>query len=78
MPPELRTCKWHLCKRGPDGARATFTPERPSHEFCSAECRVKRSDWKRIRGATLVDPLLEGDMTRIIQIRDQLREEVDT
>lgn len=74
--PELRICKWHRCKKGKRRSRAPFIPERSTQEFCSAECRLARLEWKRQRGAVIVDPLIDGDRKKIEEIRKNLKREV--
>ncbi|AGH16010.1 hypothetical protein DVVG_00024 [Dunaliella viridis virus SI2] len=76
MPDLPRPCKWHACQRGQDGGRATFTPTRPSHEFCSTECRAARAAWRQRRGSVLVDMLIDGRWADLRRQRDQLEEEI--
>jgi len=72
---EPRTCRWHLCQKGPDATRARFTPKRADQEFCSTECRTARATWRQNRGSTLVDPLIEGRWADLRRARAELKKE---
>lgn len=63
-----KTCKWHECG-------AEFSPDHPRQEFCSAAHRQARARWLRVRGARLVDPLLDGDMKSLMRMKRELEDE---
>lgn len=67
--PESKTCKWHQCG-------ATFTPARKDQEFCSRDCAKARMNWKRMRGAVVVDLLLEFNLVKLSEHRQQLKKEI--
>lgn len=73
--PDRVQCQWHLCAKGEAGKPATFTPARRNQHFCSAQCRVERAAWRQRRGSILVDPLIEGDWTKLRELRDEIIKE---
>lgn len=74
-PPSDRTCLWHGCTKGLDGARALFTPERTTQKFCGKECQNARAAWRARRGSTVIDPLLNDDWPTVKEIQSQLLKE---
>lgn len=65
-----KTCKWHRCG-------ATFTPTSLRQEFCSSKCRTDRAVWRQNRGSMLVDPLINGQWTKLKELRAVLQKEID-
>jgi len=62
-------CRWHKC-------RNKFKPRHHMQTFCSDDCQQQRAAWKRIRGAALVDPLLNDDPTALERHREKILKEV--
>jgi len=71
-----RACKWHKCNQGGDGKRATFTTARATQEFCSGKCRLDRAAWRQIRGAVLVDLVIEGKWKELRELRELMKKEI--
>ena len=66
----MARCKWHRCNR-------EFEPTDPRQRFCSIECRKDRSRWRELRGATIIDVLLDGSAEDIMAARRKLKEEIE-
>lgn len=50
---KARLCKWHKCG-------CAFTPTDPKQEYCSLECRTKRSVWVKTRGGPVANLMLDS------------------
>ena len=70
-----RLCKWHKCQEG-GATRATFTPARATQEFCCGKCRLDRAAWRQIRGAVLVDLVIEGKWKELRELRELMQREI--
>jgi hypothetical protein len=58
-------CKWHKC-------RTKFQPDHHLQRFCSTACQQERAAWRSVRGAKLVDLVLDDDIAGIAKVRAAL------
>lgn len=63
-------CKWHECGK-------PFERGHHLQTFCSAECRAARTDWKVRRGPPIVDVLLYGTASDILDMKHKLEMEIE-
>jgi hypothetical protein len=66
----MRTCAWHECGKA-------FEPSDPRQEFCCVACRKDRGAWKARRGGPLVDMLLSGDVTALMETKAKIKQEIE-
>lgn len=69
-----KRCAWHGC-------RQEFTPANGQQRYCCRACATKRLEWAKMRGAPLVNALLEernaeAAMRLALEIRQKLLDEI--